>query len=90
MDMSTLFVLYAVIIVVIIAVLIPFSIKQMRSGKKPSGGVSAAFGVIDDLFHPSAAETREASEARQEAIAPMPSADDKPFDDGRITINVTK
>lgn len=90
MELSALFVLYAIILVGIVAALLPLTIKQMRSGKNPSGGATAAFGVIDDLFHLSAAETREAAEVREEARAPMPSADDKPFDGTTITINVTK
>lgn len=48
------------------------------------------FGVVDEVFHPAAAEARDIREAETALPAPAPLAGDPPFDleSGRVTIVV--
>lgn len=77
-----------VIALIIVAVSYPAQRRYKKSGKRPSGGAAGAFAVMDEIFHPSARETRIVMEEQAEARAPMPSADDKPFDENRILITL--
>lgn len=76
------------ILIVIVAVAYPAQRRYKKSGKKPSGGGAGAFAVMDEIFHPSSREHRIVMEEQAEARAPVPSADDKPFDENRITITL--
>ena len=78
------------VLLIIFVVSYPAQRRYKKSGKRPSGGAAGAFAVLDELFHPSARESRIVAEEQAEARAPMPSADDKPFDDNKITITVPK
>jgi hypothetical protein len=88
MSLSELLIWVGVIALVIVAVSYPAQRRYKKNGKKPSGGAAGAFAVMDEIFHPSARETRIVMEEQAEARAPMPSADDKPFDDNRIVITL--
>ena len=88
MSLSELLIWVGVIALVIVAVSYPAQRRYKKSGKRPSGGAAGAFAVLDELFHPSAREHRIVMEEQAEARAPMPSADDKPFDENRITITL--
>lgn len=78
------------VLLVIFVVSFPAQRRYKKSGKRPSGGAAGAFAVLDELFHPSARESRIVAEEQAEARAPIPSADDKPFDENKITITVPK
>jgi hypothetical protein len=88
MSLSELLIWVGVIALVIVAVSYPAQRRYKKSGKRPSGGAAGAFAVMDEIFHPSARETRIVMEEQAEARAPMPSADDKPFDENRIVITL--
>lgn len=88
MSLSELLIWVGVIALVIFVISYPAQRRYKKLGKKPSGGAAGAFAVIDELFHPSARESRIVAEEQAEARAPMPSADDKPFDDNRIVITL--
>lgn len=88
MSLSELLIWVGVIALVILAVSYPAQRRYKKSGKRPSGGAAGAFAVMDEIFHPSARETRIVMEEQAEARAPMPSADDKPFDENRIVITL--
>lgn len=88
MSLSELLIWVGVITLVIVAVSYPAQRRYKKSGKRPSGGAAGAFAVMDEIFHPSARETRIVMEEQAEARAPMPSADDKPFDENRIVITL--
>ena len=77
-----------IVLLIIFIVSFPAQRRYKKSGKKPSGGAAGAFAVLDELFHPSARESRIVAEEQAEARAPMPSADDKPFDNNRIVITL--
>ncbi|AWR20803.1 hypothetical protein AURMO_00184 [Aurantimicrobium photophilum] len=76
------------IVLVIFVVSYPAQRRFKKTGRRPSGGAAGAFAVMDELFHPSARESRIVAEEQAEARAPMPSADDKPFDENRIVITL--
>ena len=86
MSLSELLIWVGAIVLVVFVVSYPAQRRYKKSGKKPSGGAAGAFAVLDELFHPSARESRIVAEEQAEARAPMPSADDKPFDENRIVI----
>ena len=86
MSLSELLIWVGAIVLVVFVVSYPAQRRYKKSGKKPSGGAAGAFAVMDELFHPSARESRIVAEEQAEARAPMPSADDKPFDENRIVI----
>lgn len=88
MSLSELLTWVGVIALVIFVVSYPAQRRYKQLGKKPSGGAAGAFAVMDELFHPSAREHRIVMEEQAEARAPMPSADDKPFDENRIVITL--
>ena len=88
MSLSELLIWVGVIALVIFVVSYPAQRRYKKSGKRPSGGAAGAFAVMDEIFHPSARETRIVMEEQAEARAPMPSADDKPFDENRIVITL--
>ncbi|MDH6410475.1 hypothetical protein M2114_001415 [Aurantimicrobium minutum] len=88
MSLSELLIWVGVIALVIFVISYPAQRRNKKLGKKPSGGAAGAFAVMDELFHPSARESRIVAEEQAEARAPMPSADDKPFDDNRIVITL--
>lgn len=44
--------------------------------RKPTGG-SAVFGVMNEVFHPSASQASIIVEEQREARAPLPSPEDK-------------
>ncbi len=88
MSLSELLIWVGVIALVIVAVSYPAQRRYKKSGKRPSGGAAGAFAVMDEIFHPSARETRIVMEEQAEARAPMPAADDKPFDENRIVITL--
>jgi hypothetical protein len=88
MSLSELLTWVGVIALVIFVISYPAQRRYKKLGKKPSGGAAGAFAVMDELFHPSAREHRIVMEEQAEARAPMPSADDKPFDENRIVITL--
>ena len=88
MSLSELLTWVGVIALMIFVISYPAQRRNKKLGKKPSGGAAGAFAVMDELFHPSARESRIVAEEQAEARAPMPSADDKPFDDKRIVITL--
>lgn len=88
MTISELLIWVGIIALVIFVISYPAQRRYKKLGKKPSGGAAGAFAVMDELFHPSARESRIVAEEQAEARAPMPSADDKPFDDNRIVITL--
>lgn len=88
MSLSELLIWVGFIALVIFVISYPAQRRYKKLGKKPSGGAAGAFAVMDELFHPSARESRIIAEEQAEARAPMPSADDKPFDDNRIVITL--
>ena len=88
MSLSELLTWVGVIALMIFVISDPAQRRNKKLGKKPSGGAAGAFAVMDELFHPSARESRIVAEEQAEARAPMPSADDKPFDDNRIVITL--
>ena len=88
MSLSELLTWVWVIALMIFVISYPAQRRNKKLGKKPSGGAAGAFAVMDELFHPSARESRIVAEEQAEARAPMPSADDKPFDDNRIVITL--
>ena len=88
MSLSELLIWVGVIALMIFVISYPAQRRNKKLGKKPSGGAAGAFAVMDELFHPSARESRIVAEEQAEARAPMPSADDKPFDDNRIVITL--
>ena len=77
-----------IVLLVIFVVSYPAQRRYKKNGTKPSGGAVGAFAVMDEIFHPSSREHRIVMEEQAEARAPMPSADDKPFDENRITITL--
>ena len=88
MSLPELLIWVGVTALVIVAVSSPAQRRYKKSGKRPSGGAAGAFAVMDEIFHPSARETRIMMEEQAEARAPMPSADDEPFDENRIVITL--
>ena len=88
MSLSELLTWVGVIALMIFVISYPAQRRNKKLGKKPSGGAAGASAVMDELFHPSARESRIVAEEQAEARAPMPSADDKPFDDNRIVITL--
>ena len=88
MSLSELLTWVGVIALMIFVISYPAQRRNKKLGKKPSGGAAGAFAVMDELFHPSARESRIVAEEQAEARAPMTSADDKPFDDNRIVITL--
>ncbi|MEG0028242.1 MAG: hypothetical protein RR713_02605 [Aurantimicrobium sp.] len=88
MSLSELLTWVGVIALMIFVISYPAQRRNKKLGKKPSGGAAGAFAVMDELFLPSARESRIVAEEQAEASAPMPSADDKPFDDNRIVITL--
>ncbi len=88
MSLSELLTWFGLIALKIFVISYPAQRRYKKLGKKPSGGAAGAFAVMDELFHPSARESRIVAEEQAEARAPMPSADDKPFDDNRIVITL--
>lgn len=88
MSLSELLIWVGFIALVIFVISYPAQRRYKKLGKKPSGGAAGAFAVMDELFHPSARESRIVAEEQAEARATMPSADDKPFDDNRIVITL--
>ncbi|MDF9809886.1 hypothetical protein M2116_000836 [Aurantimicrobium minutum] len=88
MSLSELLTWVGVIALMIFVISYPAQRRNKKLGKKPSGGAAGAFAVMDELFHPSARESRIVAEEQAEARAPMPSADDKPFDENRIVITL--
>jgi hypothetical protein len=90
MSLQELLMWVGLVLLIIFVVSYPAQRRYKKSGKRPSGGAAGAFAVLDELFHPSARESRIVAEEQAEARAPMPSADDKPFDDNKITITVPK
>jgi hypothetical protein len=90
MSLQELLMWVGLVLLVIFIVSYPAQRRYKETGTKPSGGAAGAFAVLDELFHPSARESRIVAEEQAEARAPMPSADDKPFDGNKITITVPK
>ncbi len=88
MSLSELLTWVGVIALVIFVISYPAQRRYKKLGKKPSGGAAGAFAVMDELFHPSARDTRIVAEEQAEARAPLPAADDKPFDGNKITITL--
>lgn len=88
MSLTELLTWVGFIALVIFVISYPAQRRYKKLGKKPSGGAASAFAVMDELFHPSARESRIVAEEQAEARAPMPSADDKPFDENRIVITL--
>lgn len=88
MSLTELMTWVGFIALVIFVISYPAQRRYKKLGKKPSGGAAGAFAVMDELFHPSARESRIVAEEQAEARAPMPSADDKPFDENRIVITL--
>ncbi|WP_162532623.1 hypothetical protein [Aurantimicrobium photophilum] len=88
MSLSELLMWVGAIVLVIFVVSYPAQRRFKKTGRRPSGGAAGAFAVMDELFHPSARESRIVAEEQAEARAPMPSADDKPFDENRIVITL--
>jgi hypothetical protein len=88
MSLSELVMWVGIVLLVIFVVSYPAQRRYKKNGKKPSGGAAGAFAVMDEIFHPSAREHRIVMEEQAEARAPMPSADDKPFDENRIVITL--
>ena len=88
MSLSELLTWVGVIALMIFVISYPAQRRNKKLGKKPSGGAAGAFAVMDELFHPSARESRIVAEEQAEASAPKPSADDKPFDENRIVITL--
>jgi hypothetical protein len=86
MSLTELLTWVGFIALVIFVISYPAQRRYKKLGKKPSGGAAGAFAVMDELFHPSARESRIVAEEQAEARAPMPSADDKPFDENRIVL----
>ena len=88
MGLSELLTWVGVVALMIFVISYPAQRRYKKLGKKPSGGAAGAFAVMDELFHPSARESRIVAEEQAEARAPMPSADDKTFDENRIVITL--
>jgi|688.fasta_scaffold17612_13 hypothetical protein len=75
--MELLLTLTAILIFAIIAS-IPAQMHAKKTGKKrPSGAMSGALGVVNELFAPSAQNAAIIVEEQREAIKPMPSPEDK-------------
>jgi hypothetical protein len=49
-------------------------------------GVSAALGVLDEVFHPGAETAREVRDAQPDQVQPAPSPGDRLLDEGRVVI----
>ena len=60
---------------------------RRRKNERPSGAASGMLGVMDEIFHPNAYEASIIMESQNEAGAPAPSPEDKPFN-GKITITI--
>jgi hypothetical protein len=75
--MELLLTLTAILIFALIAS-IPAQMHAKKTGKKrPSGAMSGALGVVNELFAPSAQNAAIIVEEQREAIKPMPSPEDK-------------
>jgi hypothetical protein len=75
--MELLITLTAILVIAIIAS-IPARMHAKKSGKKrPSGAMSGALGVVNELFAPSAQNASIIVEEQREAIKPRPSPEDK-------------
>ena len=88
-GLSELLIWVGVVLLIILIVSYPAQRRYRKSGKRPSGGATGAFAVLDEIFHPSSREHRIVGEEQAEARAPMPSPEGKPFDDNRIVINLS-
>lgn len=88
MSLPELLIWVAVVLLGIVAISYPAQRRYKKTGKRPSGGAAGAFAVMDELFHPSARETRIVMEEQAEARAPMPSADAEPFADNVISLTL--
>lgn len=51
--------------------------KKTGSRRRKSAGGSAVFGVMNEVFHPSASQASIIVEEQREARAPLPSPEDK-------------
>jgi hypothetical protein len=51
-------------------------------------GAGVAMTGLDEIFHPEAARAREFVEIQHEMVVPLPGADDRPWDDGTIVIDL--
>lgn len=67
--------------------IVGLSAIRQRKNERPSGAASGALGVMDEIFHPNAYEASIIMESQNEAGAPAPSPEDKPFN-GKITITI--
>lgn len=56
--------------------------------KKRGASMSAAFGVLEEIFHPSGHNAAVIREEQAEARKPMPSPEDKGFDGVKIVIQL--
>ena len=82
--MELLLTLTGILIFAIIAS-IPARMHSKKTGKKrPSGAMSGALGVVNELFAPSAQNAAIIVEEQREAIKPMPSPEDKKKPGGQL------
>jgi hypothetical protein len=56
--------------------------------KKRGASMSAAFGVLEQIFHPSGHSAALVREEQAEARKPMPSPEEKGFDGVKIVIQL--
>ena len=75
---SGLVILLIAVVAVPLMIGIPTARRNKKHGKKGSRAMGAGLGVMAEIFHPNAKESRIIIEQKREEIAPMPSPEDKP------------
>jgi hypothetical protein len=76
--MELLITLTAILVFAVIASIPARMHAKKTSKKRPSGAMSGALGVVNELFAPSAHNAAIIVEEQRKAIKPMPSPEDKP------------
>jgi hypothetical protein len=71
----------------IVAIGVVVDRRRKRDGATGYGG-AGAFGVLDEIYHPSVKYTVEAAEVERVLPAPAPLAGDKGLDEGSIVITL--
>ena len=59
-----------------------------RGRGRPHRSAGVVMTGLDEIFHPEAVRAREFVEIQHEMVVPVPGADDQPWDDGTIVIDL--
>ena len=79
-------IIISVLCFIVWAVSIPAVRRQ--NGKRTSGSLTSAMGVMDEIFQPAVYEAMVVLETQNEVGLPNPSPEGKPFNNGKIIINL--